>query len=254
MVTGFTKFKEWFKGFEEQYVVIGGTACDLILDAEEMEFRATKDIDIVLIIEAMTNEFGKQFWDYIKEGEYEHRNKSTGSQQFYRFEKPKSKEYPYMIEIFSRRIPFIPLDEDAVLTPLPIDEEISSLSAILLNDDYYDLLKSGQIVIDGIPILKAECLIPFKAKAWIDLNERKQRGESVDSKNIRKHKNDIFRLTSLLSPEDNHILLSDEIKADMKHFLSAMEKESVDLKSLGIKGSSQQKRMDIMYSCYNIEK
>lgn len=32
MVTGFTKFKEKFQGFENQYVVIGGTACDLIME------------------------------------------------------------------------------------------------------------------------------------------------------------------------------------------------------------------------------
>ena len=30
MVSGFTKFKERFQGFENQYVIIGGTACDLI--------------------------------------------------------------------------------------------------------------------------------------------------------------------------------------------------------------------------------
>ena len=29
MVNGFTKFKENFQGFENQYVIIGGTACDL---------------------------------------------------------------------------------------------------------------------------------------------------------------------------------------------------------------------------------
>ena len=40
---------------------------------------------------------------------------------------PKSKEYPYMIEIFSRNPDFIILEDDAVLTPLPIDDEISSL-------------------------------------------------------------------------------------------------------------------------------
>ena len=28
MVSGFTKFKERFQGFENQYVIIGGTACD----------------------------------------------------------------------------------------------------------------------------------------------------------------------------------------------------------------------------------
>lgn len=39
MVTGFTKFKEWFKGFEEQYVVIGGTACDLTLKGSNQQKR-----------------------------------------------------------------------------------------------------------------------------------------------------------------------------------------------------------------------
>ena len=60
MVNGFTKFKDWFKGFENQYVVIGGTACDLIMESEELSFRATKDLDIVLIVESITPEFGKE--------------------------------------------------------------------------------------------------------------------------------------------------------------------------------------------------
>lgn len=46
MVSGFTKFKERFQGFENQYVIIGGTACDLIMENEELPFRATKDVDI----------------------------------------------------------------------------------------------------------------------------------------------------------------------------------------------------------------
>jgi len=76
------------------------------------------------------------------------------------------------------------LEDDAVLTPLPIDDEISSLSAILLNEAYYELLKTGQMMIDGIPVLSPTCLLPFKAKAWLDLKERKLNGEQVDSKNI----------------------------------------------------------------------
>ena len=70
-----------------------------------------------------------------------------------------------MIEIFSRRPDFMILEDDAVLTPLPIDDEISSLSAILLNEAYYELLKTGRMMIDGIPVLNPTCLIPFKAKA-----------------------------------------------------------------------------------------
>lgn len=63
MVNGFTTFKGQFKGYEDQYVIIGGTACDLIMESEELPFRATKDIDIVLIVESMTAEFGRRFWN-----------------------------------------------------------------------------------------------------------------------------------------------------------------------------------------------
>lgn len=251
MTTGFNKFKEKFQGFENQYVIIGGTACTVLMENEERNFRATKDIDMVLIVEAITAEFGKQFWEYVKEAEYEHQNKSTGNVQFYRFTSPKSKEYPYMIEIFSKKPEFMILEESAVLTPLPIDEEISSLSAILLNDAYYDLLKNGQIVIDGIPILNALCLIPFKAKAWIDLRERKANGESVDSKNIKKHKNDIFRLSQLITVNSKQEL-SSEIATDMKVFLTEMEKETVDLKSLGIKRMDKETILSILHTCYGI--
>lgn len=104
-----------------------------------------------------------------------------------------------MIEIFSRNPDFIILEDDAVLTSLLIDDEISSLSAILLNEAYYELLKTGQMMVDGIPVLSPTCLIPFKAKAWLDLKERKLNGEQVDSKNIKKHKNDVFRLALLIT-------------------------------------------------------
>ena len=57
MIRGFESFKEWFKGYEDGYVIIGGAACDLIMSEEEMSFRATKDIDMVLIIEALTPEW-----------------------------------------------------------------------------------------------------------------------------------------------------------------------------------------------------
>ncbi len=251
MVSGFTKFKEKFQGFENQYVVIGGTACDLLMESENMTFRATKDIDIVLIVESITAEFGKAFWEYIKEAEYENKDKGTGDTQFYRFYSPKSKKYPYMIEIFSKKPEFISLDENAILTPLPIDDEISSLSAILLNDAYYDLLKSGQIVVDGIPVLKEICLIPFKAKAWIDLIERKENGQQIDSKNIKKHKNDVFRLAQLITAESRQEL-SEEIAFDMKKFLSKMENETIDLKSIGVRGQNQKQIIDLLHKCYGI--
>ena len=243
MVLGIERFKEWFRGYEDHYAIIGGTACDLLMAEEGLAFRGTKDIDLVLIVEAIKPEFGKHFWDFIHNAGYVRRCKSNGQQQFYRFTDPVSNEYPKEIELFSRRMDTIELPKDAVLTPLPMDEEISSLSAILLDDDYYQLLRSGTVVIDGVAVLGAAYLIPFKAKAWLDLTARKENGENVDSKNIRKHKNDVFRLSALLIP-GTQIAVNQTVWDDLQAFFHAMQSEQVDTKQLGI----TRKKDDILFA------
>lgn len=51
MVHGLEKFKAYFNQHSHQYVLIGGTACDLLLDEIGGAFRATKDLDMVLIVD-----------------------------------------------------------------------------------------------------------------------------------------------------------------------------------------------------------
>ena len=251
MVSGVESFRKWFAEYTDQYTIIGGTACDLLMSEDGLDFRATRDIDMVLIVESLTPEFGRRFWEYVKAAGYEHRNKSTGEPQFYRFSKPSSREYPYMIELFSGRVDAIELPEDAVLTPLPLDDEISSLSAILMDADYYQFLREGKTVLNDIRVLDAAHLIPFKAKAWLDLTERNRNGEHVDSKNIRKHKNDVFRLSILLT-SDIRVILSAAIRSDLEKFFSAMEAETIDLKAFGIRSQSQQEILQKLKTIYGL--
>ncbi len=254
MVRGIDVFREWFKGYDEQYTIIGGAACDLLMTEEGLDFRATKDIDMVLILEMLNANFGKTFWKYVVSAGYEHCNKSTGNPQFYRFTNPKSKEYPQMIELFSRKPDSIILPEEAVLSPLSIEESISSLSAILLDDDYYDFLKEGRVSVDGITVLDVPFLIAFKAKAWLDLSSRRLKGEHVDSKVIRKHKNDVFRLTELLNPNANYMFwVPDKIKDDMDLFLEQMQNEEVDLRQLGIKNRTKEDILKEFERVYDLE-
>lgn len=138
-----------------------------------------------------------------------------------------------MIELFSRKPDAISLPEDAVLTPMPLDDDLSSLSAILLDDDYYQLLLSGKHVVDGVPIVGAKQLILFKAKAWLDLTRRKNTGEAIDSRDIRKHKNDVFRL-SLLLTQTSKLAILQSVYQDLQRFLAVMGTEPIDLKQLGI--------------------
>lgn len=139
-------------------------------------------------MEALTPDFGRKFWDFIKAGGYEHRAKSSGTPQFYRFDRPTQPEFPYMLELFSRKGDIFENESVGPCVPIPLGDEVSSLSAILLNEDYYTLLLQGRTEIDGVSILSPQYLIPFKAKAWLDLSTRKQQGEQVDEKDIRKHK------------------------------------------------------------------
>lgn len=54
MVRGIDKFREFFTGYEGNYVIIGGTACEMHEEIYAQTPRATKDIDIILIVEAIT--------------------------------------------------------------------------------------------------------------------------------------------------------------------------------------------------------
>ena len=71
MVRGLEIFRQHFKDFTDNYVIIGGTACDIIIDNIGLTPRATKDIDIILVIEALSPEFVKHFWEFIKTGNYD---------------------------------------------------------------------------------------------------------------------------------------------------------------------------------------
>ena len=85
MVRGLDIFTEWFKTFSDQYVLIGGTAAALTMQEFGVPFRGTKDLDVVLHIEALTPEFGKVFWKFIDVGGYEIKQHSNGRPRLYRF-------------------------------------------------------------------------------------------------------------------------------------------------------------------------
>ena len=62
MVKGIEQFKAYFAAFPDNYIIIGGTACDMIIEDEGLVARATKDIDIILVIEALNQKNKKKFW------------------------------------------------------------------------------------------------------------------------------------------------------------------------------------------------
>ena len=234
MVTGIDKFREHFAGHEGQYAIIGGTACDLLFGAAGLEFRATRDIDMVLCVEAVDAEFGTAFQTFLDEGGYQARERSDGRKEFYRFHRPTDPRFPFMIELFSRRPGNLDLPEDAVYTRVPVDQDIVSLSAILLEDVYFEAIQVARRQVDGVTILDETLLIPFKARAVLDLTARSEEGVNVDRKDIKKHRNDVFRLAQLL-PEDARVALPEPVRRDLRAFVDqAHDDETLDPRAFDV--------------------
>ena len=223
MVSGLAIFQEWFKDFENQYVLIGGTAASITMTEAGLPCRGTKDLDIVLHVEVLTPAFGQKFWEFVQAGGYQQKEGDPEQKPcLYRFQKPQDEDFPHMLELFSRvpdGLSFVPPGH---LTPIPMDEQISSLSAILLNDEYYQFVLAGRKSKYGMPSWVGEDrLIPLKAVAWLEMTDRVRQGEVIDSKKINKHLSDVVLLSALLQP-GQIVKLPEKLKVDLQAFAQAV--------------------------------
>ena len=209
------KFKEHFAGFEDNYVIIGGTACDVTLQKTDMRPRATDDIDMILVIEKMTPEFGQCFWEFIALGEYKTRQRKRGDKEptteLFRFINPKE-GFPVQIELLSRYPDVLGEPTGFYLTPIPVGEKISSLSAILLDEDYYYHAIDSSIIEEGIRIANPLSLLCLKVKAFLNLTEEKKTNRDVRSGDIKKHRDDVFKLLAMRIDPLTPIELPDTMK------------------------------------------
>ena len=226
MIKGLDKFRAHFEQTREAFVLIGGVACHEWLAAQGLPFRATKDIDLVLVIEALDQSFVERLWAFIEAGRYEVRERA-GERELYRFSKPEDDSYPAMIEIFSRKPGSVDIAAGQRVVPVAIDQTSVSLSAILIDDDYYSLIMNNRTQDTDLPLVKPAALIPLKARAWLDLTKRQKEGQPVDAKDIAKHRADVFRIGATL-PGEAGPNMPESIIADTKAFLGAFPPDSAE--------------------------
>lgn len=230
MVVGLDIFTEHFKEHTEHYLLIGGRACDFHFQMRGLDFRVTKDLDIILIVEALSTDFVNHFWEFIRAGEYS--IAEIGSKKlFYRFINPKAKGYPKVIELFSRKPDSITMPEGFHLTDIPTDEEASSLSAILLDDEYYNFTLANTTLSDGLHHANDIALIVLKAKAFLNNKKRKEEGQKIQEDDIEKHRKDVIRLTATLAG-DAKVEAPEVIKKDLQEYINIVRDQNPDIKHL----------------------
>lgn len=189
---GLKHFSDFFKEFQDDYVIIGGGAAAEYLGDEGLNFRTTEDVDMVLFTNE-SNELNAKISDYISEGEYQTNERTEDSPRHYRFSNPQQSEFPKIIEIFARVDKEISLKKGQYIIPIQNDEN-AKISAILLDDEYFELIKNNSIKSEkGYSIISPQVNICLKARAYRELSER---NESKDK--INKHLSDIIRLTQVL--------------------------------------------------------
>lgn len=202
---GLEIFKEAFEAYSDNYVIIGGTACDITMQGTVVRPRATHDIDMIVIVENMTPSFAKRFWEFVKEAGYrpEKRKQIEGEPakyELYRFVDGKT-GYPEMIELLSRHPDILGEPSNLVIEPLPIDGDVSSLSAIIMDDDFYHFTIKHSKLTDGVRHADSAALVCLKTRAYLNLLQDKAEGKHVNSKDIKKHRSDVLKNVVIITDE-----------------------------------------------------
>ena len=221
---GLDKFRKAFEAYTENYVIIGGTACEITMSGTPVRPRATHDIDMIVIVETMTPEFATAFWQFIREGGYRPEKHRTAEDEkpkyeLYRFVNGKT-GYPEMIELLSRHPDILGEPKGLVIEPISLEESAYSLSAIIMDDDYYRFTIKHSRLTDGIRHASPVALVALKARAYLNLAKEKADGHHVNSKDIKKHRSDVLKNVVIM--ENETIIATASIVSCIKEFVAAI--------------------------------
>ena len=76
------------------------------------------------------------------------------------------------------------------------------------------------------------------------MTKTKESGKHVNDKDLRKHKNDVFRLIQIVTPE-KEINIYGSVEETIKELIKRMETEPVDFNNLGIE-MEKKEALDIL--------
>jgi len=154
---------------------------------------------------------------YITEGEYKIQKGDKDQYHYYRFVEPKKENFAKEIELFASNENDIKLDDNQRIIPIDPEEGLYSLSAIMLDPEYFGMIKNNVNKKLLAPCTNTQATIMLKISAFYDLRER-------DDKKWKKHRRDILKLSLLLTGEE-HIQLVGRMTNDFKAFITHIEED-----------------------------
>lgn len=128
-----------------------------------------------------------------------------------------------MIELLSRHPDILGKPKGLTIEPLPTREETSSLSAIIMDDDFYHFTIQHSKLTNGIRHADSAALIALKSRAYLNLLRDKANGKHVNSKDIKKHRSDVLKNGVIM--EASQITAPEPIVACIREFVASIKKE-----------------------------
>lgn len=231
---GLNHFEEYFKDFRESYVVVGGFATLMHLEKQlEGHGKVTQDIDLVLLTTASI-EMAQKIKAYVREGEYTIQKGEKDNFSYYRFVNPKVENFAKEIELFAVKDQALLLGEGQRIIPVDPEEGLYSLSAIMLDNEYFEMIKNNIDNSNRVPCTNTLATIMLKISAFYDL---KSRGDDK----WKKHRRDILKLVLLLTGEEQLELkgrMVEDVEMFMEHLKTLDDKMIKNITSMiGIRQS-----------------
>jgi hypothetical protein len=125
----------------------------------------------------------------------------------------------------------------------------------MANDDYYHYLLENSELKNSLHIAKTEALICLKAKAYLEIASRIEGGSKEESKKLRKHKGDVFRLAVMLT-EENIFKLPEPIKSDLQEFVDTINRNLPPIsifKEMGLSNISIEKMFNQIIKIFQLK-
>lgn len=228
VVQGLEVFRQYLAGQEEKFVIVGGTAIQLVRgqyledgsNAFSGEPRVTKDIDILVVIDKLDQDFINAIQKLIVDGEYQCEKKKE-TNYYYRFVQKNNLSFPGKIELLTRD----PFPENDKFKYASLTGGFKgSLSAIVLDSEYYAFAKDHTEKINGLYSLPEIGLIVLKVSASLNrLEEYQKKSEQAKDRDYfyldyQKHLQDVFLLVGELKPEVKADV-SEKIKNRLTEFI-----------------------------------
>lgn len=221
---GLSHFQNYCKDFDDHYVVVGGFATVMLLDEEfgNDHGKATFDIDLVLLTNNSI-ELSRKIKQYVKDGKYKIQIGEKDQYKYYRFLEPEEENFAKEIELFALNENNLELEELQRIIPIDPEDGAYSLSAIMLDPEYFEMIKNNVDKSGIAPSTNTQATMMLKISAFYDLKER-------DDKKWKKHRRDILKLSLLLTGEEK-IQLKGRMKQDFDSFIQHVN-ENLDQKTI----------------------